>query len=235
MLKNNTTQSQTRLICFLSTDMTAESYVIEVSYQIPIGSIPTRNSKYLDATSVIIEPYTTWQEETSFFYFPEDGQYTNVPVSVTVDGELVARSKLTDILVKQSVDKGVGKDWQTIAAHGTNGEVMAYLKSTNLLKTDLNLIQQRMGSRAFANDVIDVLRDRKFYRYELWVHGIRHNLPLAIKDVLTMELTQLEKVGSYFTSALVDLPKTSSNYFQILDYNPIVKARGNCFYIGPSL
>ena len=39
--------------------MTSESYVIEMSYQIPTGSVPTRKSRYLDATTIHIEPYTT--------------------------------------------------------------------------------------------------------------------------------------------------------------------------------
>lgn len=206
--------------------MTAETYVIEVSFQIPIGSVPTRKSKYLDATTIRIEPYTTWQRATSFFYFPEDGNYTNVPISVTVDGELVARSKLTDIVVRQSVSEGGKKDWHSIASYGTTTEVIEYLKSAPLVKTDFKLILQRMGNSKFASSVIGVLRDRKFYFYDLWVYGVRHNLPLAIRDVLKMEQYQLQKVGNYFTSALVDLPKTSFEHFQILDYDPIVKARG---------
>lgn len=213
-------------------DMTAESYVIEASYQIPIGSVPTRKSRYLDATTIYIEPYTTWQEETSFFYFPEDGSYTNVPVSVTIGGELVARSKFTDIIVKQSVQQDGDKDWRSIATHGSSADIVSYLKTANLLKTDLKLIHQKMNNRAFANDAINVLRNRKYYDYDLWVQGIRHNLPLAIRDVLTMEQYHLDTVGRHFTSVLVSLPKTSSNYLQILDYNPIVKARGKhcCTY-----
>jgi hypothetical protein len=211
---------------FQSLDMTAETYVIEVSFQIPIGSVPTRKSRYLDATTIRIEPYTTWQKATSFFYFPENGNYTNVPISVTVNGELVARSKLSDIVVEQSVVEGGIKDWQSIAAHGTTTEVIEYLKTTNLMKTDIYLISERMSNSAFASSVISILRDRKYYNYNLWIYGVRHNLPLAIRDFLKMEHQQLEKVGKYFTSALVDLPKTSFTYFQILDYDPIVKARG---------
>jgi hypothetical protein len=206
--------------------MTAESYVIEVSYQIPIGSVPTRKSRYLDATTIRIEPYTTWQNATSFFYFPDDGNYTNVPISVTVDGELVARSKLTDIVVKQSVVQGGVQDWQFVAAHGTTTEVVQYLKTTNLLKADFSLIYQRMNNSAFASGVLNVLRERKYYNYDLWVYSVRHNLPFAIRDLLKMEKQQLEQVGKYFTSALVDLPKISTTYLQILDYDPVVKARG---------
>ncbi|KAG2181554.1 hypothetical protein INT44_008369 [Umbelopsis vinacea] len=208
-------------------NMTAETYVIEVSFQIPIGSVPTRRSRYLDATTIRIDPYTTWQKATSFFYFPEDGEYTNVPISVTVNGELVATSKLTDIVVKQSVVEGGVKDWQSIASHGTTTEVIEYLKTTNLMKTDINLITARMSNPAFASSVLSVLRDRKYYNFSLWAYGVRHNLPLAIRDFLKMEQHQLEKVGKFFTSALVDLPKTSFTYFQILDYDPIVKARAH--------
>ncbi|KAM3583056.1 hypothetical protein VKS41_004811 [Umbelopsis sp. WA50703] len=208
-------------------NMTAETFVIEVSYQIPIGSVPTRSSKYLDAIPIRIEPFTTWQEETSFFYFPENGKYTNVPVSVTVGGELVARSKFMELEVKEETQDGERADWGTIASHGDQKNVIEYLKSGDLQGIDFSLIYNKMENRSFATDVISILRGRKFYDFNLWCYGIKHNLPLAIRDILRIDEHSLSLVGRYFRSALVDLPDDSRESLKFLDYSPIIKARGN--------
>ncbi|KAG2180258.1 hypothetical protein INT43_004047 [Umbelopsis isabellina] len=206
-------------------NMTAEAFVIEVTYQIPIGSVPTRGSKYLDAIPIRIEPFTTWQEETSFFYFPENGQFTNVPVSVTVDGELVARSKLMDLEVKEELPDYKKEDWGTIASRGNQKDIFEYLNSGNLHDIDFSLIYHKMENRLFATEVINILRGRQVYDYTLWCYGIKHNLPLAIRDLMKIEQYHLSLTGRYFKSALVDLPDNYRDSLSLLDYNPIIKAR----------
>lgn len=213
--------------------MTAEAFVIEVTYQIPNGSVPTRASKYLDAIPIRIEPFTTWQQETSFFYFPENGDYSNIPVSVTVDGELVARSKLMNLEVKEESPDYKKEDWGTIASRGSQKDIIDYLNSGNLQDIDFSLIYHKMENRLFATEVINILRGRQVYDYTLWCYGIKHNLPLAIRDIMRLEQYNLSLTGRYFKSALVDLPDNYRDSLRLLDYNPIIKARGIVLEVTP--
>lgn len=202
----------------------------------PTGSIPTGPSPfYCDMRVIKIEPYSTWRQVVGSFYFPKAGdEYIHYPVTVSRASTLLAQTQPLSLRVLDpssitstgATTTTSSSSWTTLASHGSDDEVISFLEQAPLTKTPLNLITWRMVRADFAQRVLSTLRKRRFYTIELWQYGLHHQLTDAVRELLENETTLLKRCGIVFESPLVTTRPLDLGALKILDYYPLVKARG---------
>jgi hypothetical protein len=75
----------------IMTNVSPVSRTFSVLYQIPQGSLPLHQTKYMKSQQQSLQPYTT-QKVIFYFYFPKGGEYSHFPSNVAVEGKIVARA-----------------------------------------------------------------------------------------------------------------------------------------------
>ena len=83
--------------------------------------------------------------------------------------------------VVESLSRVDRESWAYVSQHGTENEVLDYLKDANLQRLNLDKIAFRMQDKQFFQTVIDLLARRHVYRHTLWSYGIKHNVVPAVR------------------------------------------------------
>lgn len=199
--------------------------------QVPTGSIPTRQTSYCSSRTIKIAAYSTWHEVVGSFYFPEVGDFKHLSVSVAESGKILGQTDPLDVIVKPATvadleSKSVS--WSTVASEGSDDRVLGYLKEADLSKLDLSLLEWRMVNPEFALNMLETLRSLKFYSWNMWQFGLHHRSLIAVRELLENDAPYLlDKCGTVLETPLVNIVPFESGALEILDYYPVVNARGN--------
>jgi len=115
--------------------------------------------------------------------------------------------------------------WAHVSQQGTRGEVLEFLRTHNLHRTDLNRIAFRMRDKQFFGEVLELLSERHVYNATLWAYGVFHNDDSAIAEFLRHRDPFVGQCGLVLTSPLLTLDPVERRTFQHMDYRPLVNSR----------
>ena len=193
------------------TNPTSSRQKLDLLLQVPIGAIPVMNGQYTRSVHTDLQPYNT-QTIEYYFYFPQEGQYAHYPVHVAKHETLVAFVEPATLKVVREPSKIDTTSWDYISQFGTADQVVDYLQQNNLHRTNLGKIAFRMQDKAFFEKIVALLTQRHAYNHTLWSYGIKHNVPLAVREYLQHANGFVNQCGAYIDSPLVTIdPGDSQN------------------------
>ncbi|KAI7858568.1 hypothetical protein BDC45DRAFT_554138 [Circinella umbellata] len=209
---------------------------IEVTLQIPVGSIPTGNTSYCKSQTLQLQPYSTWQSVVGSFYFPSCGEFGQFPVTVSSrTSMLMGATAPLKLQVKTPDVVSASSSWTTLSSGGSDDQVITYLLQANLEKVDFKLLRWRLGQPEFARRVIDTLRYRRYYSAAVWQYALYHKFPEAIKELLENEKNLLKICGVVFESPLISSSTLSNERPSLLEYSPVIPARQHQLGANPEI
>ncbi|MCP4375301.1 MAG: hypothetical protein GY794_03870, partial [bacterium] len=208
------------------TNPTSSRQKLDILLQIPRGAIPVLNGKKTRSLHVDLQPYRT-QTTDYFFYFPATGKFPQFPVHVARNGKLITSAKAPTLNVVAKLTKIDKTSWAWISQNGSSDDVVAFLKDANIGRINLQLIAWRMKDKNFFQQITSLLAQRHVYHHTLWSYGIKHNDLGAINEYLKNSNSFLSKCGPYIVSELVTIDPVVRNYYQHLEYSPLVNARAH--------
>ena len=106
-------------------------------------------------------------------------------------------------------------------------EVLDFLKSENLQRTDLKKIAFRMQDKAFFSQVVPLLASNHVYDSVLWSYAIKHDVPEQIRVYLQHQDGFVGQCGVALDSPLLRIDPVARRTYQHLDYRPLVNARAH--------
>jgi len=199
---------------------------LDVLLQVPLGAIPVMNGQFTRSVHIDLEPYNT-QTLEYHFYFPGAGEFPHYPVHVAKNGQLLANAEPFTLNVVEKLSKIDRESWDYVSQHGSDDDVLKYLRQNNLHRTKLDRIAFRMKDKGYFGKVIQLLARRHAYDQTLWSYGIKHNEPAAVNQYLQHANGFANKCGTYIDSPLLTIDPVVRKAYQHLDYRPLVNARAH--------
>ncbi|MDM8556061.1 hypothetical protein QUF75_15150 [Desulfococcaceae bacterium HSG7] len=196
---------------------------LEVLLQIPQGALPLKKGFYTRSIALNMEPYAT-QTSEYYFYFPKVGTFPHYPVQVARNGAFITAATPSELNVVAQFSRLDEQSWEYISQNGSNADVLAYLRSENLNRTDLNKIAFRMRDSRFCEDVLALLQKRHYYNSTLWAYSIYHKLTERIPTFLK-HTEYAKRCGLYIDTPLLTLDPVARRTYQHLEYKPLINAR----------
>jgi len=196
---------------------------LEVLLQIPQGALPLKKGFYTRSIALNMEPYATRTLEY-YFYFTKAGTFKHYPVQVARNGAFITAAAPSELKVVVQFSRLDEQSWEYISQNGSNTDVLAYLGSENLNRTDLDKIAFRMHDRRFCEDVLALLQKRHSYNSVLWSYSIYHQLRIRIPTFLK-HTEYANRCGLYIDTPLLTLDPVARRTYQHLEYKPLVNAR----------
>jgi hypothetical protein len=208
------------------TNPTSARKKLDLLLQIPRGAIAVSKGKPTRSIHVNLEPYRT-QTVDYYFYFPFPGEFAQYPVHVAREEKLVARTQPVTLKVVEKLSKIDTASWDYISQHGSEGDVVSFLKQNNLNRVKLSRIAWRMHDKAFFGKALALLGGRHVYDHTLWSYGIHHNAPATIRPYLLHQDSFLRQCGAYIDTPLVTIDPVERKAYEHLEYSPLVNARAH--------
>jgi len=151
------------------TNVSSQTYEVEVLTQIPQGAIPVRGGHKTRNQIVALKPFDT-TVVTYYFYFPTSGRFGHWPAHVNSNGKILGFDlKPVPLTV---VDPRVYEDKESFAYHAKTaefGELAQYLRSNKELpKYNLSLLAPRCQNVKHFKEITTVLRLRHLYNPDVW-------------------------------------------------------------------
>ncbi|MAB89974.1 MAG: hypothetical protein CMJ90_11005 [Planctomycetes bacterium] len=210
------------------TNPTAVTQKLDALLQIPEGALAVQRGFETKGVEVRVGAYSTENMEYGF-YFPTPGTYAHYPVHTAQDGKLVAAARPTTMNVVATPTSVDTASWGHVSQRGTNEQVMAYLDSANLQRTDLTKIAWRVRDRGLFSQVIDRLRSRHTYNHVLWSYGILHADADAAREYLAQADGFIQGCGPWLDTPLVRVDPVERLAWQQVEYYPLFNARTHRF------
>ncbi|MFA7172796.1 MAG: hypothetical protein WC340_05190 [Kiritimatiellia bacterium] len=207
------------------TNPTGGRLKLRVLLQIPQGALPVLGGFYTKGFYVTLEPYATHMQEF-FFYFPESGKYPHYPVTLSSDEQVIGEAAALTFNVVDALSGTDKESWGWISQSGSNAEVVEYLKSHNLYRTDLAEVAWRMKDKLYFQEVLTLLSERLVYDETLWSYSLRHNVPDWIAEYLARGAFATQ-CGLSIDSVLLKIDPVERNFYQHLEYAPLVNPRAH--------
>ncbi|KAA6400993.1 MAG: putative secreted protein [Streblomastix strix] len=207
---------------------------VDVLFQIPGGSVPTKNGFYTRTKTISLKQYHTITEQYSF-YFPQIGTFTHYPAQIASKGQLVAVGVGTEgeirVVSESASHSDDEKSWIKVANNGSLDVVCKFLSEENLKRSDINLrdILWRLKDKDSFNRIVNVLHQRLIFNPDIWSYSLFHYGPVdIIREYLSWSgcgiRSYLNNLDTIDTPILVTDP-VERNEFQIFEYRPLINAR----------
>lgn len=208
------------------TNPTSRHQKLAVLLQIPRGAMPVGGGFYTRTMHLHLGAYGTQSLEYAF-YFPAPGEFTHFPAHVTRAGELVAFAGPTTLAVVVTPSRVDATSWAHVSQHGTLDEVLAFLARANLGRIELEKIAWRMKQPDAFTRVLDLLASRRVYNDRLWAYALAHADPARTAEWLRHQDAFVRKAGPTLAGGLVDLDAVERNWYEHLEYAPLINARAH--------
>lgn len=212
------------------TNPTSSRRKLDVLIQVPEGAIPVNNGQYTKNTHVQLEPYRTEALEF-YFYFPAPGEFRHFPVHVAREDALVAAADPQTFHVVHEPTQIDRTSWPYLSQHGTDQDVLDYLRRENLNAVDLDRIAFRMHDKGFFQQTLAILGERHLYNHTLWSYALAHDEPSGIREFLSHCDDFVVQCGDQLESPLLTIDPVLRRRYEHLEYGPLVNARAH--QIGP--
>ncbi|WP_372369441.1 hypothetical protein [Candidatus Uabimicrobium sp. HlEnr_7] len=208
------------------TNPTSAKRKVNALMQIPQGAIPVSDGFETDSRYVELKAYGTKAIEY-YFYFPFTGNYHLYPVHISENEKIVAHEKPFLFKVVKQLSKQDTSSWKYISQHGTEDQVINYLRTQNLQRIDLDLIAFRMKELNFFSRALPILQKRQVFNDTLWSYTLFHNNnPKDIADYLaTTEYS--EYCGMYINASILNINSVEQQEYQHREYWPLINMRIN--------
>jgi hypothetical protein len=206
------------------TNPTSRAQRVDVLTQLPAGSVPLSGSKLTHSTALDLQPYSTAQTET-FFYFPAAADFEHYGTQVSSAGQhltAIAASQYHVADEPTSVDQ---TSWSYLADWGTNVQVLDYLRQANLQRLDLARIAFRLQDADFYRAVTSLLSELGHFDASLWAYAVVHNDRDGLTQLLHNRADFVARLGVRFDSPLIRIEPQQQLSYEHLDYRPLVVAR----------
>jgi hypothetical protein len=210
------------------TNIGSSTQKLEVLVQIPEGSIPVANWSYTKGKYELIPQYST-RTFSYFFYFPRPGTFNHYPVHATKDKQVLAAANPVTLKVVEKPTQHDTSSWDYISQRGSPEQVLQFLSTQNISTIPLENIAWRMKDNKFFLEVTDLLRNLFLYDETLWSYGVHHNVPKVISEFLRHNEEFIKEVGPVFQSAYLTIDPVETNFYEHLEYSPLVNARAHQF------
>lgn len=208
------------------TNPTSARRKLTVLLQVPEGAMPVLNGRFTRTAHLTLEPYHT-QTIDYHFYFPAAGKFAHYPVHVAMNEELVTFAKPMTFEVVDKPTKVDTQSWDYVSQHGTDDEVLTFLKKNNVQTLNLEKMAFRMRDKKFFVAAVDLLTARHVYQNTLWSYGLLHDVASAASEYLQHSDQVANEAGGSIRSSLVVLDAVARHSYQHLEYKPLVNARAH--------
>jgi hypothetical protein len=208
------------------TNPTSSPQKLDVLLQIPQGAIPVLNSHRTRSLHLDLQPYHT-NTIDYHFYFPAEGRFPHYPVHVAKNELLLAYAEPVTLNVVAEPSRIDRSSWDYVSQHGSEEDVIGFLRNQNLQQTDLTRIAFRMANREFFARTIELLARRHVYNHTLWSYAIKHNEAPAIREYLLHANDFVAQCGASLESPLLSIDPLARKAYEHLEYRPLVNARAH--------
>ena len=206
------------------TNPTSSKQKVDVLLQIPSGAMPVLAGHVTRSIHLDLEPYHTESREY-FFYFPAAGEFLHYGVQVATGGEVltfVPTTAMKAVAQLTNIDK---QSWDYVSQHGSEQDVVDFLKSQNLERVNLDRLAWRMQEEKFFRRVIALLAAKHTYNHTLWSYSVKHNDVAAMRQYLQFADDFVRQCGPWLDSPLLSIDPVVRKTWQQMDYRPLVNAR----------
>lgn len=216
------------------TNVSSSNLSFDIFVQIPQGSIPMLQSYYTQRTTITVSSYST-SSFTTYFYFPQPGNFKQYHPIATIDNDVVCVGKSLEYIVKDKVTYISKKDSDSntekkklynpmllreIISKGENKEILNYFRNESFIESDFSMIKWLLKDKNFYSELVSILKEKGYYSYTVYSFSFYHHDEETIKQYLSI-------TGKY--SWIYLIPDTSSidnaRFFPHFEYNPLINAR----------
>lgn len=212
------------------TNPTSSLQRLDLLLQIPQGALPALSGFFTGGRFLELAPYATERVEYHF-YFPRPGTFSHYPIHVSQQGDFVTAAGGRTLNVVAKATQVDTDSWSHISQQGSPQQVLRYLETNNLERTDLDLIAWRLRDtasyRTFGSSLLELLKRRHRYEDSLWAYSLLHNDLRTAREFLRHEEVVLDLCGSWFESDLVTTNPVEQRLYEHLEYDPLVNARAH--------
>ncbi|MCM8531747.1 MAG: hypothetical protein NE330_11340 [Lentisphaeraceae bacterium] len=199
------------------------SLEVDLLQQIPNGAIPVNQSIDSQSTLVRLNAYST-QSIESYFYFPAKGKFTQLPIHASENGKLIAYDSLFTFNVVDKLSEVDKNSWEYISVHGSNADVLNYLKTSNIENINFSTTIWRLQDSQFCTDFLKVLTEKNIYDQTVFSYSLKHQLPTYTSTYLTQTINPT-KYGKHLDSTLLKIDPIERKMYQHKEYSPLINAR----------
>jgi len=166
------------------TNISSYKKSFQVLSQIPEGSIPLGNISYRIFKTLELESYST-TKFTYYFYFPDEGNFTQYPSNVSMLDKIVAVSKIQKFTVVHKLIKIPTNTFKDILRNRNLTAVYDFLSKSNLFEEksefSFDLIFWMLKDKNCFTEITKILRLRRIYAEQVWKFAFFHFDEQAIK------------------------------------------------------
>ncbi len=199
---------------------------VDLLIQIPEGALPVSAGLKTHTDPLNIPPFSAGNREC-FFYFPTSGKFTQYPVQVSNERDVLTSSPAFSFEVRNRRTEIDRKSWSDISQFGSADEVLEFLKTANLHRIDLERMFWRLKDKAFFESAIAILRQRQTYSHDLYIFGLLHGSKDVIRQFITNDHLDPEWSDAWHDGAVLDFDPAVRQLYEHLDYDPFVNARAH--------
>lgn len=207
------------------TNPTASRRRLNVLRQIPRGAVPLRDGVATDDADVVLDAYTT-QTIEYFFTFPFAGEFDQFPPHVAANEEIVGRAEPRVFHVVETPTEVDKTSWTWVSQYATDEETLAFLRTHNLRRLDLDEMAWRLKNRAFFEAAADLLTERGLYHETTFSYAVHHKDAARARVWLSAGRVK-DQVGPALDSPLLKVDPVETKVYEHLEYDPLVNPRAH--------
>jgi len=206
------------------TNPTSTPRVVRLVYQIPEGAIATSGSQETRTIPLQLNAFSS-QSFEYYFYFPAAGKFKHFPAQVAAGEEILAVAAPFEFEVVEEPAQSDTTSWTYISQNGTSAEVLAFLRTANLLEINLDEMAFRMQDAEFFKSVTALLRERRVFSPLIWSYALLHNQLPEAREYLSQREDLLGQCGKLLQSELVTIDPVSRGWYEQREYWPLIHSR----------
>lgn len=162
---------------------------LQILLDIPKGAIPLSSHEYTQIENIILNAFTS-REFTRFFYAPAEGECPIYPSNACRGSTIIAKcAPRPPITFKQHHTINKLESFNDILRSGSHQEIINFIRTKNIFDRNVftpESILWILKDKDFYTQVIDCLKERKFYSRHIWNFAFHHSDLPTIREIVRM-------------------------------------------------
>ncbi len=208
------------------TNTSSKTQTVQLLTQIPQGAMGLAGTKVIQSHPVTVAPYRTLTLDYQF-YFPQPGKFPAMPVQVGQAEKVLASAEPREFNVVERATLFDNASWEYISQQGTLEQVVQYLQQNNAHQLDLTMVAWRCQDKAGYEQLTSLLRARRLFSPALWAYSLKHGHEQGLREWLEHQDDFLAQCGEVLENPLVTVKPVERNWFEHLEYSPLINARAH--------